>query len=45
MQIYQIIKQIISLLKYLHKKSISHGSLCPENILVTRQKLSNNNQN
>ena len=35
-ELYQIVKQIVSILKYLHKKNIAHGSLCAQNFLVQR---------
>ena len=27
--LYKIVKQIISIMKYLHKKNMGHGSICP----------------
>lgn len=34
--LYKIIKQIVSMIKYLHKKNMGHGQLCPQNILVDK---------
>ena len=39
-ELYQIVKQIISILKYLHKKNITHSNLCSSNILISRIKQS-----
>lgn len=39
-ELYQIVKQIISILKYLHKKNITHSNLCCSNILISRIKQS-----
>lgn len=39
MDIYVIVKNIVSLLKYLHKRGISHGSLYIKNISVQTKKV------
>ena len=36
-EIFLIVKQIVSILKYLHKKGMAHGSLCASNVILERK--------
>ena len=42
-ELYQITKQIVSILKYLHKKGMAHGSLCASNVILERKMYSKGN--